>query len=163
MKKLFFVAVVLLTASAAQAQTRFGAQIDYSTSTYAGLGFGGHGEFFFKDNMAIQGAFDYFLEKDTWSAWTISADFHYYFAESGSSKFYGLGGLGYYSYKSSYDPGSIFGVPLGTYGTFSGVGINLGVGGTFGDGNVLPFAEAKFLSGISGLVLTAGVKFGGGN
>ena len=162
MKKLLLIAVMFVTFSQLQAQTKFGAQLDYSTSTFAGLGFGAHAEFFINDKMSIQPMFDYFLEKDFYSAWTISGDFHYYFSESGSMKIYGLGGLGYYNYESKLFSGfSVFGITAPS-STFSGVGLNLGAGATFGDSNVLPFAEAKFMSGISGLVLTVGVKFGGG-
>lgn len=167
MKKLLVIAVMFVAFTQVQAQTKFGAQLDYSTSLFAGLGFGAHAEFFINDKMSIQPMFDYFLEKDFYSAWTISGDFHYYFSESGSMKIYGLGGLGYYSYTENRTTGLLsgfaaLGIPVPST-SFSGVGLNLGAGATFGDSSVLPFAEAKFMSGISGLVLTVGVKFGGGN
>ncbi len=163
MKKLLVIALMFAGFSQLQAQTRFGAQVNYSTSSIAGLGFGGHAEFFISDKLSIQPAFDYYLAKEivagsgvSNSSWLINGDAHYYFTESGSMKIYGIGGLSYLSYTAGV---AVAG--FSTSATASTIGVNLGAGTTFGESSTLPFVEVKFNSPLSGLVLTAGIKFGG--
>lgn len=168
MKKLLIIAVMFIGFSQLQAQTKFGAQVNYATSTIAGLGFGAHAEFFLNEKLSIQPAFDYYLAKDVttlgfttpgFSSWAINADAHYYFTESGSMKIYGIGGLSYVNL--TVGGGSIGGFAIPSVSS-STIGVNIGAGTTFGEGSTTPFAELKYNSPYAALVITAGVKFGGG-
>lgn len=165
MKKLLLIAMMFVAFSQLQAQTKFGAQINYSTSTVAALGFGAHAEFFISEKFSIQPAFDYYLAKDIVSFggvtvsnknWAINADAHYYFMDE--PMIYGIGGLSYFN-TSVTTPSYNFGgfVIPGADVSSSTVGINLGVGAVFGPA----FFEAKYNSPLAGLVLTGGFKFGG--
>ena len=149
-------AAVVLCAATAQAQTKFGAQFNFSTSELSTIGAGAHAEIFFSDIMSIQPAFDYYFSKDVVggksSTWMINADFHYYFSEE--PKIYGIGGL---SYVNNVQDINVLGGLVSGSVTQTGVGLNLGAGANFG----MFFAEAKYSTKLSGLVLTAGVKFGG--
>jgi len=166
MKKLLVIAAVVLCAASAQAQTKFGAQLNFTTSTLSSFGAGAHAEIFFNDKWSIQPSFDYYFSKDladvagikvSSQTWMINADAHYYFNEE--PKIYGIGGLAYVSNSQDVPATSIpgFGTIGGGSATQSGVGLNLGVGANFG----MFFGEAKYSTKLEGLVLTAGVKFGG--
>ncbi len=166
MKKLLLIAVMFVTFSHLQAQTKFGAQVNYSTSSVAALGFGAHAEFFINEKFSVQPAFDYYLAKDVASFggltisnknWAINADAHYYFMDD--PMIYGIGGLSFFNTSVSTPA-----ISLGGFGTIpsqdvssSTFGINLGVGAVFGPA----FFEAKYNSPLAGLVLTGGFKFGG--
>ena len=166
-KLLLIVAVMCFGLTSLQAQKNFGAHVNYSTSTIAGLGFGAQGEFFFSDKISLQPAFDYYLAKDQsfagvtiagTSSWAINADGHYYFTE-GATTIYGIAGLSYVNYSI----GSIGFAGLGTTNvsvSTSTIGVNIGAGANFGEGSTVPFVEAKYNSPLAGLVLTAGVRFG---
>jgi len=152
MKKLLVIALLFVGFTQLQAQTKFGAQLNYSTSSVAALGIGAHAEIFLNDNMSIQPAFDYYFAKEyapgvSQSNWAINGDFHYYFTDD-SPKFYGIGGLSFFSSSASGG---------GYTATGTTLGINLGVGANFG----APFVEAKYNSPLAALVLTAGFRFGG--
>lgn len=132
-------------------KSRFGVQLNYATSSMAGFGMGGHAEFFINDKFSIQPEFNYYFPKGDYygfpitdPSWTTNVDVHYYFTESGSMKAYGLGGFSLY-----WGPAVL-----------TTAGVNLGIGSTFGNSSVLPFAELKYNSPLSGLVITAGVRFG---
>lgn len=166
MKKLLTIAAILGCFAAANAQTKFGAQLNFSTSDLSGLGAGAHAEIFINEKFSIQPSFDYYFAKDLVSlgtvsvkstTWMINADAHYYFNDE--PKIYGIGGLAYVNNTQSGVGVSVPG--FGTIGggdiTQSGVGVNLGAGAVFG----MFFAEAKYSSKLSGLVLTGGIKFGG--
>lgn len=154
MKKLFVIVVLFVSvATAAQAQTKFGAQFNFTTSSVAQIGIGGHAEIFLNDQWSIQPALDYYFGKDvgfgvTSSVFMINADGHYYFNED--PKIYGIGGLSYWNQ-------SVSGTGVGAYAKGSGLGVNLGAGAIFG----MFFVEAKYNSPIAGLVFTGGIKFGG--
>ena len=169
-KLLLIVAVMCFGLTSLQAQKRFGAQVNYSTSTLAGLGFGAHGEFFFNDKISLQPAFDYYLAKDQpsvlgvtiagTSSWAINADGHYYFTE-GATTIYGIAGLSYVNFSTGGGTASFggFSTALPSVST-STIGVNIGAGANFGEGSTVPFVEAKYNSPYAGLVLTAGVRFG---
>jgi hypothetical protein len=152
MRKLFVIALLFVGVATAQAQTKFGAQFNFTTSSAAQIGIGGHAEIFFNDQWSLQPALDYYFGKDlgggvTSSVFMINADGHYYFNED--PKIYGIGGLSYWNQSIS---GSGY---VGAAG--SGLGVNLGAGAIFGKF----FVEAKYNSPLAGLIFTGGIKFGG--
>lgn len=165
MKKLLLIALMFVTCSQLQAQTKFGAQVNYSTSSVAALGFGVHAEFFINEKFSVQPAFDYYLAKDIASFggatisnknWAINADAHYYFMDE--PMIYGIGGLSFFntSVTTPAISGGFFTIPSQDVSS-STIGVNLGVGAVFGPA----FFEAKYNSPLAGLVLTGGFKFGG--
>jgi len=156
MKKLLVIVLMFIGFTQLQAQTRFGAQVNVSTSSAATFGIGGHAEIFLNDQMSIQPAFDYYFSKESApgvsvSYWAINGDFHYYFTDD-SPKFYGIGGLSYFNSNVSISGGGY--VYSGAGSTF---GVNIGAGASFG----APFAELKYNSPLAGLVVTVGYRFGG--
>ena len=165
MKKLLVVALMLVGVTQLQAQTKFGAQVNFTTSSVAGLGFGAHAEIFVNDKLSIQPAFDYYLSKDVAgiagltvsnSNWAINADAHYYFMDE--PMIYGIGGLSFFNTKVSIPSiNTGFGIIPAQDVSSSTFGVNIGAGAVFGP----VFVEAKYNSPLAGLVLTAGFKFGG--
>lgn len=152
MKKLLLIALMSVGFSHLQAQTKFGGQLDYSTSSVASFGIGANAEIFINDNMSIAPSFVYYFPKESVSGvtqtyWAINGDFHYYFTDD-SPKFYGIGGLSFFNSSASVS---------GYGGSASTFGINLGAGANFG----APFAEIKYNSPMAALVITAGFRFGG--
>jgi len=154
MKKLILVFVLfVIMVATAQAQTKFGAQFNLTTSSVSQFGIGGHAEIFFNEQWSLQPGLDYYFGKDigfgvTSSVFMVNADAHYYFNED--PKIYGIGGLSYWNQ-------SVSGTGIPGYAAGSGLGINLGAGATFG----MFFVEAKYNSPLAGLIITGGVKFGG--
>ncbi len=149
---------------------RFGIQLNYTTSSFAGFGLGVHGEFFVNHKLTVQPAFDYYFPKEVAagtgvkeSSWTFSGDVHFYFINARSTKLYGLAGVSIFSYSTF----TYFASPVGQPGSMvitenaSAVGVNVGVGSIFGQTGVRPFAELKYSSPMSGLVITTGIKLGG--
>lgn len=132
----------------------FGLHANYTTSSVAGFGIGAHGEFFISDKLSVQPAFDYYFHNGqayngfgpVEPSGIITGDAHYYFTKAGAIKAYGLGGVSFL---------------LGGSSDKNILGVNVGVGSTFGNSSVRPFAELKYNSPLSGVVITAGFKFGG--
>ena len=159
MKKLFQLLIAfafLLTAQGAFAQSRFAPQIGYLTDGGGAFIIGVNGEFFLKDKISIQPAFNYYLLNDkvpgySYSYWSLDADGHYYFTE-GSTTVYGLAGFSYAHAGIEYSGGSF---------SDNEFGLNLGLGANFmADTKMIPFVELKYNSPFESLILTAGLRFG---
>jgi outer membrane immunogenic protein len=146
----------------AQNDTRIGALLAYGTEV-ENLGIGANAEFPILDKLTISPSFIYYLPKDqvgvkiNW--FEINGNANYYFLDQDKLSVYGLGGLNYSSVKAKYD-GPYSG--LIDYGASDGrFGLNIGGGANFILGNLMPFAELKYVIIDGGqLVLAAGVKFG---
>lgn len=98
-------------------------------------------------SLKISPSFIYYLPKDqvdvkiNW--FEINGNANYYFLDQDKLSVYGLGGLNYSSVKAKYD-GPYSG--LIDYGASDGrFGLNIGGGANFILGNLMPFAELKYV------------------
>lgn len=145
-----------------QNDTRIGVQFGYG-SEIESFGIGVNAEFPIIENLTIAPGFMYFFPKDQefikTTIFEVNGNANYYFVETESLSFYGLGGINYTSVKVEMED---FGFGLGNVSGSDGkIGLNLGAGTNFNIGkNWMPFAELKYvLSDFDQLVLLAGVKF----
>jgi outer membrane immunogenic protein len=160
MKKLFVLIVISLACyGASSAQVRVGGMLGYGTEVEQ-WGLGLTGEFFLNEKMSIApGLLFYFPEKNNGvkvSVWELNGNFQYYFVTDEPVSVYGLAGLNLTTVKVKFDdtfPGT-------ADNSESELGLNLGIGANFHVGNVLPFAELKYVAGdIDQAVISLGVKF----
>jgi outer membrane immunogenic protein len=158
MKKLFLLTVISFACYGASfAQTRVGGMLGYGSEVEQ-WGLGINAEFFIKENMAIApGLLFYFPEKNNGvkvSFWELNGNFEYYFITEEPVSVYGLAGLNLTTAKVNFDD-DVF-----DDDSNSELGLNLGIGANFHVGNVLPFAELKYVAGdYDQAVLLLGVKF----
>lgn len=146
----------------AQDDMRIGVLLGYG-SEIESFGIGVNAEFPIIENLTISPSFMYFLPKDQefikTTIFEINGNANYYFVETESLSFYGLGGLNYTSVKVEVED---FGFGFGNVSGSDGkIGLNIGAGANFNMGsNWMPFAELKYvLSDFDQLVINAGVKF----
>ena len=159
-RHIFFLLALVAVAGAfdASAQFRIAPQFGYVAKGDGAIQLGLNGEFFLKDNISTQPAFNYYLINNTpsgysYSYWSIDIDGHYYFTE-GTTMVYALLGFSYLHAGVEYS-GFTF--------TDNEFGLNVGLGSNFDIGSsVLPFAELKYNSPWEGLVITIGARFGAG-
>jgi outer membrane immunogenic protein len=159
MKKLILLAVFSFVCAASYAQIRVGGQLGYGTEVER-WGIGANAEFFLNEKMAIAPKLlFYFPEKANGvkvSYWEINGDFHYYLLSEDAVSVYGLAGLNLFSVKVKFDDSAFSNAEYSD----SELGVNLGVGLNFNVGNVLPFAELKYVLGdVDQAVILLGVKF----
>ena len=167
-----FLATALFFTQKSTAQMNVGGGIAYGTEI-KNMGIDVTGQYFLKDNMAIEASFTYYLPKDFGNGlgddykikwYEFNTNVNYYFKLDNSSiKPYGLGGLNI-SFLSvpTFDIGSIFGGGDGVKNqTSSKIGLNIGAGADFDLGkNFTPFAQLKYvLSDADQLQILAGVRF----
>jgi hypothetical protein len=165
-KQILFIAFVIFAASQAFAQSdikRIGGQLAYGTNNLS-IGFGALAEFSVAEKITVAPHFTYFLGKSedfggisiSYKAWALGADARYYFTSEESLSIYGLAGL---VYNNITVPSFSF---LGgsTTSTSSGkIGLDVGLGATFGAGNLVPFGELKYNTAFESLIIGAGVMF----
>ncbi len=170
---IFFLAITFFIQNT-NAQTTVGGGIAYGTEI-ENMGIDLTGQYFVKDNIAIEGSFTYYLPKDFGDGssalgddykikwYEINANANYYFKMPGKTKAYALAGLNM-SFLSvpTFDFGSIFGGGSGVKNeTNSEIGLNIGAGADFDLGkNFTPFAQLKYvISDADQLQILAGVRF----
>ncbi|MEM8569095.1 MAG: outer membrane beta-barrel protein [Bacteroidota bacterium] len=150
-KTILSIILCLFSVAFVQAQSRIGGGFAYGTEIEE-FGIQVNGEFFLKDDLAIAPDFNYFFAEDPLNFWTINADVHYYFSESGAVSLYGVGGfnLATISVDSNLDDDSR-----------TEFGVNLGIGANFDiNSSVTPFTQLKFvLSDFDQAVLAFGIRF----
>jgi len=167
-----FSATMLFFTQKITAQMNVGGGIAYGTEIKT-MGIDVTGQYFLKDNIAIEASFTYYMPKDLgnglgsdykmkWSE--FNANVNYYFnAGSGNIKPYGLGGLNMsFLTLPTFDFGSIFGGGSGVKEeTHSEIGLNIGGGADFDLGkNYTPFVQLKYvLSDADQLQILVGVRF----
>jgi outer membrane immunogenic protein len=160
MKKLFVLMVISLACyGGSYAQTRVGGILAYGSEVDQ-WGLGINAEFFLNDRMSIQpNILLYFPEKRNnarYTFWELNGDFHYYFYDEQGISVYGLGGLNLLAGKRKSDSDFFDGED----DTATELGLNLGLGANFTVGNVLPFAELKYVVGdAQQAVISLGIKF----
>jgi len=154
------------------AQTTVGGGIAYGTKI-ENIGINLTGQYFVKDNIAIEAAFTYYLPKDLGTGLgsdykmkysEFNANANYYFNLEGSSiKPYGLAGLNIsFLTVPTFNLGSVFGGGSGVESeTHSKIGLNIGGGADFDfSKNFIPFAQLKYvISDADQLQILAGVRF----
>lgn len=135
---------------ASQAQSRVGVGLAYG-SEIESAGLGVNGEFAATDQINIAPSFIYYFEKNNVSWWEINGNINYIFSEN-SATIYGIAGLNLTGVKVDTGFGSA---------SDSELGLNLGIGANFdAGGNLIPFAEAKYVLGNADqLSLFGGVRF----
>lgn len=105
MRKLFMVAIILMVGvGAAMAQKdvkAVGLNLNYG-SEISNLGLGAKFQYGITDAIRIEPSFNYYLEKDGFGLWDVSANFHYLFNVAEKINVYPLAGIGYANVKSSY-------------------------------------------------------------
>jgi len=175
--KYFAILVVAFTfmSQNTNAQTTVGGGVAYG-SEIENIGINLTGQYFIKDNIAIEGSFTYYLPKDFGNGlgttgenfqikwYEINANVNYYFDMPGKIKPYGLGGFNYSIISvPTFNIGSILtGGSAGVENVSSGkIGFNIGGGADFDLGkNFTPFAQIKYVLGdFDQLQLVAGVRF----
>ncbi len=146
----------------AQEDTRIGGFVAYG-SEIKSIGLGANAEFPIIENLTIAPSFIYYFPNDEefikTTIFEINGNANYYFVNTESIGFYGLGGINYTSLKVEIED---FGFGFGGASASEGkIGLNLGAGANFNIGkNWMPFAELKYvLSDYDQLVLLAGVRF----
>ena len=176
-KKLILTSCLLILTLFSQntkAQTTVGGGIAYGTEI-KNMGIDLTGQYFIKDNIAIEASFTYYFPKDfgndlsingedfkiKW--YEINANANYYFNMDGNIKAYALGGLNMSIVSiPTFDIGSVFGGGSGVKNASSSkIGLNIGAGADFDLGkNMTPFAQLKYvLSDFDQLQILAGVRF----
>lgn len=162
---LFFLSLFSLsTASAQEIDTRIGGMLAYGTKI-ENIGIGANAEFGIIENLSISPSFIFYLPKKNGPVKTnwfeLNANANYYFLSEDKFDVYGLAGLNYSQIKVKFD-----GPAHGVYGegisaSDGRVGLNIGGGANLNlDGNIIPFAEIKYVIIDGGqLVIAAGVKF----
>ena len=157
------------------AQTTLGGGLAYG-SEIENIGIDLTGQYFIKDNLAIEAAFVYYFPKDFGDGlssvdgedykikwYEINANVNYYFNMTGNIKAYGLGGLNMSIVSvPTFNLGSIFGGGAGVKNeSTSKIGLNIGGGADFDLGkNFTPFAQIKYvLSDFDQLQILGGVRF----
>ncbi|MEM7107403.1 MAG: outer membrane beta-barrel protein [Bacteroidota bacterium] len=154
MKKITLLIVfVLCSVAYVNAQSRIGGGFAYGTEIEE-FGIQVNGEFFLKSDLAIAPDFNYFFAEDPVSFWTINADVHYYFSESGAVSLYGLGGFNLATISVDSDL-------AGSDNSSTEFGVNLGIGANFDiNAAITPFTQLKFvISDFDQAVLAFGVRF----
>lgn len=147
-----------LTFLNAQKGTKIGAQLTYGTEI-SEIALGANAEFGITDKIAISPSFNYYLiGVEGASFWELNGNGHYNFINDDSIGLYGLAGLNYTAV--SFDTEGFGG--FGGSGSNGSLGLNLGAGANFKiGGNIIPFAEIRYLANSFGqLVFTGGVRFG---
>ncbi len=157
----------LLFTQKIDAQITMGGGLAYG-SEIENVGINITGQYFMKDNIAIEGSFTYYIPKSFGSILVLGADYsikwyeinvnaNYYFME-GKIKPYGLAGL---NYSIISIPTFInFGSDL-TNESSSKIGLNIGGGVDFDLGKkIIPFAQLKYVVGdFDQLQILAGARF----
>ncbi|MEM6523752.1 MAG: hypothetical protein AAGF85_08865 [Bacteroidota bacterium] len=135
------------------AQSRIGGGFAYGTEIEE-FGLQINGEFFLKNDIAIAPDFNYFFVNDPVNFWTINADVHYYFSESGAVSLYGVGGFNLATISVDSDLG-------GGDSSSTEFGVNLGIGANFDiNAAITPFTQLKFvISDFDQAVFAFGVRF----
>ena len=110
--------------------------------------------------MAISPSlFFYFPEKNDnfkQNFWELNGNFQYYFLAEDNVSVYGLAGLNFFFWKTKYDD-DVFD---DEDESDTELGLNLGIGANFHVGNVIPFAELKYVAGdVDQAVILLGAKF----
>ncbi len=164
MKKIIFIAVLLLGTIASQAQVKLGGKIAYG-SEIESIGLGAKGVYELNDQWDLSGELVYFFGDDETiggvevetSLFTVNADAHYNFDIS-SDQFgvYALAGL-----NISFVEASTNFLGVETEVSDSEVGLNIGGGATYElQDNISLFSELKFIAGdFDQVVFSVGVLF----
>ncbi|MBT0606704.1 outer membrane protein [Aequorivita echinoideorum] len=143
----------------AQNDIKLGGFLAYG-SEIENLGIGVNAEFGIIENLSVVPSFIYYLPKNENSVklnwWELNGDVHYTVLPTESVNLYALAGLNYTHVSVEID-----GFDFGSEGSDGNIGLNLGAGVDFNlDGNILPFAELKYVIMDPGqLVVSGGVKF----
>ncbi len=162
--------LLIITAFSLQtikAQTTLGGGLAYGTEI-ENIGIDVTGQYFLKDNMAIETSFTYYLPKDIglgsdfqfkWSE--FNANLNYYFNANGNISPYGIGGINMTFLSSPDITGSLFGGGEIKNTTSSEFGLNIGVGADFSiSDSITPFAHLKYVLGNADqLQILGGVRF----
>jgi outer membrane immunogenic protein len=159
MKKiLLFTVSLLLMTTGLFAQTRLGAQLGYGSATEQ-WGAGANAEIFINDKMAISpDLLLYFPEKKSgvrYSFWEINANFHYYVLSEDVVGLYGLAGLNFITSREKFESSIVDDYDNSN----TDLGLNLGIGLNVVLGELVPYAELKYVVGnVDQAVVMAGVK-----
>lgn len=153
-------------AFAQQGEKAAGLNLSYG-SKIKNLSIGVKGQYGITNDIRLEGAFDYFLEKNGMKMWDINANVHYLFPVTEQIKVYPLAGLSYSSWNTSTEVFSNNDDNYENSGSASSastgkIGINLGVGGQYElNEKVTLNAELKYqlISDFSQVVFGVGVAY----